>query len=116
MKYLFIAILLLAPTLVTAKSNVPGAYAGIGMSSCGQYLGDSSKLDIAFGYMSWIQGYLSAMNLAVSDTGPGLVTLPDSESIKIYMDNYCRANPLSNVMYGSIELFKDVRKNRQHGK
>jgi hypothetical protein len=110
MKHLFAAILLFGPTLALASSpSTPGVYAGAGMASCGKYLSDSQRPDLVFGYTSWMQGFLSGANLGFS--GAGLldpVTLPDSESIKLYMDNFCKANPLKNVKEGSMELFKDV--------
>jgi|APGre2960657404_1045060.scaffolds.fasta_scaffold45053_2 hypothetical protein len=59
--------------------------------------------------MSWLSGYLSGLNVGFSldlrrkpfnyfeGVTPG--------QIYLWMDNYCRANPLSGVIAGSVVLF-----------
>ena len=61
---------------------------------------------------SWLVGYLSGLNLGFFvdksrkpfDYFAGVTT----GQIYLWMDNYCRANPLSNVMVGSSELFAEM--------
>lgn len=59
----------------------------------------------------WLVGYLSGLNLGFSlderrkpfNYFAGVTT----GQIYLWMDNYCRANPLSSAMIGSSELYKE---------
>ena len=63
---------------------------------------------------AWLIGFLSGTNMAFSldaDRKPfnyfgGITT----GQIYLWMDNYCRTNPLSSAMYGVGELMQDRNK------
>ena len=63
---------------------------------------------------SWLVGYLSGLNLGFSldkrrkpfNYFEGVTT----GQIFLWMDNYCRASPLSNVMLGTGDLFLEMSK------
>ncbi len=86
---------------------------GAGAVSCGKYLAQRSPNNPAVNNMmgSWIQGFLSGLNVARSIEQPDskAAILPDFESILAYMDKYCRDNPLNDVYLGSLTLFNQVK-------
>lgn len=84
-----------------------------GIPDCAAWLRpDSSARELA--NKSWLVGYLSGLNLGFSldqrrkpfnyfeGVTPGQLFL--------WMDNYCRANPLSNVMHGTGDLYLEMSK------
>lgn len=83
------------------------AIAGIGSTSCGQYLKPpSSTKEISDIIMvTWIQGYLSGTNTQrLINTKTEMKLQPDSESIVAFVDKFCRDNPLKTVYEATISL------------
>lgn len=83
--------------------------AGFGATSCGEYLqGRSfSNSQMNDNFSSWLQGYLSGVNISRQDRK--YVNLPDAPSILAYMDKYCRDNPLKIVLEGANTLYRDLK-------
>jgi hypothetical protein len=67
---------------------------------------------------AWLIGFLSGVNMGLSIASPTTVGQQTSEvgfnltneQIFLWMDNYCRTNPLSSAMYGVGELMQDRNK------
>ncbi len=79
------------------KAVVPDAF------SCGKWLEAERSDDIARGVASsWIWGYLARATNAYN--GELLSGSVDGPSIRAWMDNYCRTQPLSNIWAGAREL------------
>lgn len=105
MKYLILMLSFFIPVVSIAAERVE---IGAGLRSCGQYVEESKNQNASAVYISWTQGFLSAFNLALSHNGKAFVELPDPQSIKLYLDNYCQANPLKRPIDGSIHLFVEL--------
>jgi hypothetical protein len=59
----------------------------------------------------WLTGYLTGINFAhwsMTNEGP-LSALSSAEQAFAWMDNYCKANPLSNVLVGGAKLMIELR-------
>ena len=83
---------------------------GAGTTSCGQYIEHSADKDISDLFVTWAQGFLSGMNVANhAITNREFVILPDSATIKAYLDKYCRENPLDSPAKGTMLLFKELQ-------
>lgn len=107
------AILLLLTSRVAAPQSSAAQFAlsGAGTTSCGSYAAASKKENLAALHVSWAQGFLSGMNLAYArSSGKDLVLLPDSDTIQLYLDKYCRNNPLKSPLDGASNLFDELRK------
>lgn len=90
-----------------AQAQPKYAIAGVGATSCGQYLKpptatkDISDINAA----TWIQGYLSGTNTQrFAFTKQEMKLQPDYQSIIAYVDKYCREHPLATVYEAAIEL------------
>ena len=67
---------------------------------------------------AWLIGFLSGVNMGLSIASPTTVGQQTSEvgfnltneQIFLWMDKYCRTNPLSSAMYGVGELMQDRNK------
>ena len=111
MKPLMLSALLLASSsAIAAEGDVDNAVAGAGLASCGEYIEATTKPGMPMIFVSWAQGFLSGLNFAYAGAGKNFVALPDHQSIRLYLDNYCRSNPLKSPRDATLELFKDLHK------
>lgn len=80
-----------------------------GQPDCGQWVRDGRAADRA-----WLLGYLSGMNRIHNIWGHGpadpLDTLNSAEQAVLWMDNWCKANPLKGVGLGGLELLLELMK------
>jgi hypothetical protein len=89
---------------------------GMGGQTCGQY---ASHRRSAPGllqqlYSQWAQGVISGYNLGIPQSGlddgaPKLsIRVPDEATINLFLDNYCRSQPLNNITQGVATLITDL--------
>ena len=78
-----------------------------GVPDCGEWLA-GQRIE----QRSWLMGYLTALNLVHSalKKEDGLSALSSAKQAYAWMDNYCKANPLSDLSYGGGELFSELAK------
>ena len=103
------AIALLAAISQTISAKEVQVIAGVGASSCGQWIEGREYKELDGMLVSWVQGFLSGMNLQrYAETKQEMAPIPDSGSLLAYIDKYCRENPLRDVAYGAVELYKEI--------
>ena len=100
--------------ITSLACGITTTYAGetsIGRSDCGRYiLSPSSE------HKAWVLGYLSGVNTVLDGKTPSgkpsdpLGQLKSAEQVYLWMDNYCKRNPLENVTAGALELLVELRK------
>lgn len=89
-------------------SGVASAVEIRGGPSCGKWLSDSD-LTFKHGNQMWLLGYLSGISLVLEkDSLKGT----DNPSIFLWMDNFCKANPLKSVADGAQDLFLELVKQK----
>lgn len=105
---LFALLFLISSSTFAADKYV---FPGAGATSCGSWLKLRAEGDEMLGFIvtSWVQGFLSGMNvqryrLAKKD----MVLIPDSPSIQAYVDKYCRDNPLKTPFEASISMYREI--------
>ena len=86
-----------------------------GEQSCGEWIKERNAKGASY-ERAWLLGYLSGLVAALNKDFFGGTNTPfnslDNESIYLWMDNYCRANPLKLMSSGAIDLFLEVTKDR----
>ena len=82
------------------------AYITFGAPDCGQWLKANSVAQARD--ESWLLGFLSGMNASAFGKVDVLEPLSSARQAVVWMDNYCRKNPLSNVNDGGIRLFWEL--------
>ena len=79
-----------------------------GAPDCGQWVKDSTT-----NRKAWLLGYMSGLNVAheLSDLKQKdpLDKMRSAEQAFLWVDNYCRANPMSTVALAGWELFKELK-------
>jgi hypothetical protein len=62
---------------------------------------------------AWLLGYLSGINAMMANDKINydpLKKLNSAEQAFLWMDNYCKANPLSSVVDGASDLYLELQK------
>lgn len=93
---------LLLGLIFPTVSQAGQVYIGAGSDSCGSWV-EARKTSgaAALQYNAWVFGYLSGLNML----SPGdFLVKPDGPAILVWMDNYCRANPLKKIINASDSL------------
>lgn len=103
MKKTIVTILL----IIGAFSNA-SAQAGFGGADCGEWVRSPSdpKRHWLLGYMSG----LSKMHFFNGKDDDPLDKINSAQQIFLWMDNYCKRNPLKNVRNGGDDLFLELMK------
>lgn len=94
--------------VVIASAPLAMAQTTIGDYDCGQWVnnkGPASK--------SWLLGYLTGLNMMAADLKSNpkrdhLDKLNSADQAYLWMDNYCRANPLKRVSQGATALYIEL--------
>jgi hypothetical protein len=61
--------------------------------------------------ITWMSGYITHYNFITPDTYD-IVVNTDFQSIYLWLDNYCRDNPLDNLAYAMNALTAELYPNR----
>lgn len=102
MKTKIIGIVLLASASMVTGQTYFGGY------DCGEWFKKPHA-------KTWLLGYLSGVNVGTtSQMGfppnyDPLGKLNSSEQAFLWMDNYCKANPLKTVLDGALHLYNELR-------
>jgi hypothetical protein len=95
-----------AIALIAASSTVSGQGVTVfGSHDCGTWVVDSSRAK------SWLLGYLSGLNAATASAERNydpLGKVTSAAQIYLWMDNYCKANPLDTVGDGALDLYLEL--------
>jgi hypothetical protein len=100
---LTIAIGLMLSGVVTSASAVTL----MGKVSCG--LWTVERTENRQGSKIWLMGFLSGTVVA---TGKDVLDGTDADSLNLWMDNYCKANPLKMVNDGAGVLYNELKKQK----
>lgn len=89
-------------------SDKNGDYSVQGATSCGSYIEDRKNNEwAAVADLTWIAGYISAYNRMTPDTYD-ILGGTDLKGVSLWMENWCKANPLSNVSGGMAALTREL--------
>ncbi|AZO23885.1 hypothetical protein EJ070_26515 [Mesorhizobium sp. M1E.F.Ca.ET.045.02.1.1] len=87
---------------------------GFGVSSCGKWVSSAEDPIMRLGYLSWILGYVSAVNTTETRQQrwhlDEALRRTDADALELWMTNYCKANPLKQVSEGAEALIRELVK------
>jgi hypothetical protein len=93
---------LLIAVIATTLSNTVLAVTLIGSRNCDDWIKERTVVDEA-----WLVGFLSGINVT-GVTNNALNKIQSASQIHLWMDNYCKANPLHTVSKGAYQLFDEL--------
>jgi hypothetical protein len=78
-----------------------------GAPSCGNWITERSSANKWYGIANnyWLNGYLSSY---AKSTSQDILKNMDNEAVKLWMDNYCKEHPLSEIDDGADLLIKQL--------
>ena len=112
MKKHLLLLMMLASGPAWAVGN-DGASVIVGPISCGKFI-ENLKTG-GSPYMLWVAGYLTAYNALVPDTFDVLGN-SDMASVKLWLENYCKANPLEKLPTAMEVLINELRPKRHRNR
>lgn len=100
-----VTIVMTCSLLVASPSQ---AQAIFGVPDCGKWITQAD-----FAKKSWLLGFISGLNVAYKTFNPNSIDpldkLSSGEQALVWMDKYCRENPLQRVDTGGTVLFLELR-------
>ena len=103
-----IRLVLLLSVLVSVESTANSEIITLrGSPSCGTWIADNQKQNEwpKMINQNWLIGFLSGLAVGSSNNS---VIGTDNNSLNLWMDNYCKSNPLETVSDGGIDLFIEL--------
>jgi hypothetical protein len=95
----------------TASSSLLAQVVVRGMPSCGEWAKpDPNDVLTTVAFQRWLVGYMSGMAIA---SKKDILSGTDNASLFLWMDNWCRANPLKDVAMGANELYFELVKQKR---
>jgi hypothetical protein len=87
----------------------------VGARDCGEWLNRKKNDYEELASNSWLTGYMSGISVMHELNGNKdnpLKKVNSAEQIRLWMDNYCQKNPLSNVFNGGANLFIELMQSK----
>ena len=104
---LIAALIATAAVPVQAQTTTNPVTTVFGQPDCGEWVRNTRQPDRA-----WLLGYLSGMNKIHNATGgksnDPLNALNSADQAYLWMDNWCKENPLKKVGAGAMDLFIEL--------
>lgn len=103
--------LLLSMALGYATSATASGIQGAGAIPCGKWVAQRTTGDHHMA-LAWVMGFMSSYNHYVESSSKknGVFGEIDHNSIALWLDNYCKSNPLESVYSGSYKLVEEMDK------
>jgi hypothetical protein len=100
----------MAPLTVSGEDK-PVAIFSYEDTSCGAWAKSSGDTMGRAQYDSWFRGFVSGYNYGNPDNQVPLNAMPNEETLHLFIDKYCRENPLKPFVSSAFELVKELREN-----
>lgn len=98
------------------KPFTPMAVYGEGTASCGSYVESKNDEIQRYIYLVWLNGYLTAFNqyqsskLKIFNGSHDIKKGLDSPALMLWLENYCRENPLDTFVRAVMMLRNELKK------
>lgn len=105
----------LAGLIVGAEVQAEGKTFGLGGASCGEFVSASEATrtgnqQSVYSYMMWFAGYAT---MASGQTGIDYFKGTDTKSMQLWLENYCRTNPLAMFNEAAVHLMVELHKKQK---
>ena len=78
-------------------------------ASCNAWIKSAGNKGLRAQYLFWIRGFVSGHNYANQSRQIAVGSLPESDALYQYLDQFCRDNPKSSFVGGVITLVDQLR-------
>ena len=98
----------LAPHLAFAQAK-PLAVFSYADTSCGEWFRSANSEVARAQYTSWFRGFVSGYNFGSPDGQVPMGRMPDDQTLYLFIDKYCRDNPLNRFVSAAFKLVEELR-------
>ncbi len=110
-----VLLLSLLPFVASAESDRVAIF-DYDDSSCGAWVQSAGSEMGRAQYHSWFRGFVSGYNFGRSDNQVPLQAMPNEQTLYLFIDKYCRENPLKPFVSAAFKLVEELRENKGTGK
>ena len=89
--------------MLISSISVAQAQVIIGGPDCGTWFKRKDRSSI------WLAGFVSGVNSLATKETDALAKMRSADQLYLWMDNYCKANPLNDVVSGALELYLELQ-------
>lgn len=109
---LFSAALLADPATAADQAETDVAIWGIGQISCGRFIQERERRAGPYGsydatFRQWLLGFITALNWSEPQRRD-LLAGADAEGAMLWVENYCRAQPLDTFFDATVALQREL--------
>jgi len=107
-RFVFLLCVSLLASAAHARAD-PVTVQGFEDMSCGAWAASANSPSARAQYLAWFRGFVTGVNFADSKHQIGLAQMPSDDTVSLYVDKYCRENPLSIFPGAAFKLVKELR-------
>ena len=78
-------------------------------TSCGKWVGSQHNLAERAQYLYWFRGFATGYNFGQPSNQVSLEVMPDPATLALYVDKFCRENPLRPFIMAAPVLVREIR-------
>jgi hypothetical protein len=106
----------LVASTATAAQDRPAAVFAFEDSSCGAWARSQGNEAPRAQYLYWFRGFVSGYNFGNPSNPVPLSAMPDPDTVALYVDKFCRENPLRPFFSAAFQLVRDTRERQNTSK
>lgn len=100
------------PSLSVAAEDDPVPVHGFEDMSCGAWVKSQNNEAVRAQYLYWFRGFVSGYNHGSKTKQVAFEAMPNQETLSLYIDKYCRENPLHLFVGAAFDLVKELAVNK----
>jgi len=107
--FILVSILLINSISYAEQRQFATIY-GVGVNSCAEYFSarESKNQGMIYQYRAWMDGYFSATSMWKPDFNDENITSQKRVALLMWLDNYCRENPLKSFVVAIQALEQEL--------
>lgn len=103
-------LVLCAATIALAQDR-PVSVLSYEDTSCGTWVKSENVTWERAQYRSWFRGFVSGYNFGNPGNQVHFARMPDDQTLYLFIDKYCRDNPLKPFVSAAFKLVEELREN-----
>lgn len=109
-KFVILTCLLLAGASYGAEDKRPPvSIFSYDDTSCGAWIKSANVEWARAQYLSWFRGFISGYNFGNPENQVQLERMPNADTLYLFVDKYCRENPLNPFVSAAFKLVEQLR-------
>ena len=102
-------VLLISTASTTLAQNAPVIIFSYQDTSCGAWIKSADVKWARAQYYSWFRGFVSGYNFGNPGNQVQLERMPNEQTLSLFIDKYCRENPLNPFVSAGFKLVEELR-------